>query len=159
MWYVSLLFILKSLLESLYLRNRHGRYLGGVSQEPHENLVPKVTPEMEAQDVLPILKDKNGAPENTYRRRTKSMSREKRKISLDLINLDNGIETEAITGPVYNLLRALISSNGLLLWAKCAQSQAVTPDIVMILLGLSSWYNLEVVYYKLHQLFDIRVMF
>ena len=92
-------------------------------------------------------------------RRTKSMSREKRKISLDLINLDNGIETEAITGPVYNLLRALISSNGLLLWAKCAQSQAVTPDIVMILLGLSSWYNLEVVYYKLHQLFDIRVMF
>ena len=85
--------------------------------------------------------------------------REKKDISLDLLNLDNGIETEAITGPVYNLLRALISSNGLLLWTKCAQSQAVTPDIVMILLGLSSWYNLEVVYYKLHQLFDIRVMF
>ena len=74
----------------------------------------------------------------------KASIREKSKISLDLVNLDNGIETEAITGPVYNLLRALISSNGLLLWAKCAQSQAVTPDIVMILLGLSSCYNLEV---------------
>ena len=27
--------------------------------------MPKVTPEVGAQDVLPILKDKNGAPENT----------------------------------------------------------------------------------------------
>ena len=135
-------------------------WVGEGSQEPHQNLVPKVTSEDEgAQDVLPKLKRK-WRPWIYFRHHgTKSMSREKRKISLDLVNLDNGIETEAITGPVYNLLRALISSNGLPLWAKCAQSQAVTPDIVMILLGLSSWYNLEVVYYKLHQLFDIRVMF
>ena len=48
------------------------------------------------------------------RHRQSASIREKSKISLDLVNLDNGIETEAITGPVYNLLRALISSNGLL---------------------------------------------
>ena len=79
--------------------------------------MPKVTSEVGAQDVLPILKDKNGAPENTsdITEDKEHEPREKKNISLDLINLDNGIETEAITGPVYNLLRALISSNGLLL--------------------------------------------
>ena len=41
-------------------------WVGEGSQEPHQNLVPKVTSEDEgAQDVLPILKDQNGAPEYT----------------------------------------------------------------------------------------------
>ena len=33
------------------------------SQKPYQNLVPKVTSEVGAQDVIP--KGKNGAPENT----------------------------------------------------------------------------------------------
>ena len=39
-------------------------WVGGL-KSPHQNLVPKVTSEVGAQDVLPILKDKNGAPEYT----------------------------------------------------------------------------------------------
>ena len=40
-------------------------WVGEGSLEPHRNLVPKVTSEVGAQDVLPILKDQNGAPEYT----------------------------------------------------------------------------------------------
>ena len=63
---MSLYSLYSNLSLSLFLlENRHGRYLGVGYQEPHQNLVPKVTSEVGAQDVLPILKDKNGAPENT----------------------------------------------------------------------------------------------